>query len=72
MRATAWLRKLHRHSAFRLGTGSGLVLLLLCAMACQAANGPAPRAPTDPAALASIKVEPAPGARDMTRSHRSG
>ena len=65
MRATAWLRKLHRHSAFRLGTGSGLVLLLLCAMACQAANGPAPRAPTDPAALASIKVEPAPGARDI-------
>jgi len=34
-------------------------------MACQAANGPAPRAPTDPAALASIKVEPAPGARDI-------
>jgi lipoprotein-anchoring transpeptidase ErfK/SrfK len=66
MRATAWLRKLHRHSAFRLRTGSGLVLLLLCAMAaCQAANGPAPRAPTDPAALASIKVEPAPGARDI-------
>jgi lipoprotein-anchoring transpeptidase ErfK/SrfK len=65
MRATAWLRKLHRHSAFRLGTGSALVLLLLCAMACQAANGPAPRAPTDPAALASIKVEPAPGARDI-------
>ena len=65
MRATAWLRKLHRHSAFRLGTGSGLVLLLLCAMACHAANGPAPRAPTDPAALASIKVEPAPGARDI-------
>ena len=65
MRATAWLRKLHRHSAFRLGTGSGLVLLLLCATACHAANGPAPRAPTDPAALASIKVEPAPGARDI-------
>jgi len=34
-------------------------------MACQAANGPAPRAPTDPAALASINVEPAPGARDI-------
>ena len=28
-------------------------------------HGPAPRAPTDPAALASIKVEPAPGARDI-------
>jgi lipoprotein-anchoring transpeptidase ErfK/SrfK len=65
MRATAWLRKLHRHSAFRLGTGSGLVLLLLCAMACHAANGPAPSVTTDPAALASIKVEPAPGARDI-------
>ena len=65
MRATAWLRKLHRHSAFRLGTGSGLVLLLLCATACHAANGPAPSVTTDPAALASIKVEPAPGARDI-------
>ena len=65
MRATAALRKLLRHSAFRLATGSGLVLLLLLATACHAARGPAPNVTTDPAAPASIKVEPAPGARDI-------
>ncbi len=65
MRVTAALRKPHRHSAFRLGTGSGLVLLLLLATACHAARGPAPSVTTDPAAPASIKIEPAPGARDI-------